>query len=333
MKLRTLGKTNTRISEVGLGTWQLGGSDWGSMSDDDALKILRKAVDLGVNFFDTADVYGLGRSETLIGKFLKETKGKVYVATKLSRRRWVEMKGWPTKYTLDMVREDIKISLKNMGIDSLFLQQWHCPPTAWYRTGEIFELMEQVKKEGLIQHWGCSVESVEEGLLAIAHPGCASLQVIYNLFRQKLTAELLPKAKAANVGILARVPLASGLLTGRFAKGHTFSEKDHRNYNADGGAFNVGETFAGVPFAKGVEFAEAIREILKPTDATPMAQQALRWILDQDGVTSVIPGATKIAQVESNAAASGLASLSGSQHKALRELYESRIKPAVRGVY
>lgn len=333
MKYRKLGKTNTQVSEIGLGTWQLGGADWGNISDDDALKILRRAVDLGVNFFDTADVYGLGRSETLIGRFLKETKGKVHVATKLSRLRWVEMKGWPTKYTLDMVREDIKRSLKNLGVNSLFLQQWHCPPAEWYRAGDIFELMEQVKKEGLIQHWGCSVESVEEGLLAIRHPGCATLQVIYNIFRQKLTTELLPQAKAANVGILARVPLASGLLTGRFEKGHRFSEKDHRSYNADGNAFNVGETFAGVPFGKGVEFAAEIKAILKPTDRVSMATLALRWILDQDGVTTVIPGATKISQIESNVAASDQLSLSPQQITALRDMYNSRIRQAIRGVY
>ncbi|MCE9590250.1 MAG: aldo/keto reductase [Planctomycetes bacterium] len=333
MKYRTLGKTGVKISEVGLGTWQLGGVDWGNMSDDDALKILRRAVDLGVNFFDTADVYGLGRSETLIGKFLKETKGKVYVATKLSRRRWVEMKGWPAKYTLDMVREDIRFSLKNLGVDSLFLQQWHCPPTEWYRAGDIFELMEKAKKEGLIRHWGCSVESVEEGLLAIKHPGCASLQVIYNIFRQKLTTELLPQAKAANVGILARVPLASGLLTGRFQKGHKFSDGDHRSYNADGKAFNVGETFAGVPFEKGVEFAGAIGAILKPTEKAPMAQLALRWVLDQDGVTTVIPGATKISQVESNTAASDLPPIAAPAQGALRELYDTKIRPAIRGTY
>lgn len=334
MKQRTLGKTGVKVSEVGLGTWQLGGGDWGAITEKEALSILHKAVDTGVNLLDTADVYGLGVSERFIGKFLKEVKGTVHVATKLCRVNWVKANfTWPGVYTLAMAREATQQSLKNLGVDSLFLQQWHCPPTAWLRSGEIFEHMEALKKEGLIQNWGCSVESVEEGLLAMTHPGCASLQVIYNIFRQKVTSDLLPVAKRCNVGILARVPLASGLLTGRFQHGHKFPEKDHRNFNADGKAFNVGETFAGLPFEKGVELAEKIKAILKPSDSVPMAQLALRWLLDHAEVSTVIPGATKLSQAESNAAASALAPLSPAVHQALQELYAREIAAAIRGPY
>jgi aryl-alcohol dehydrogenase-like predicted oxidoreductase len=333
MKYRNFGRTGAMISEVGLGTWQLGGADWGSISEKDALSILHKAVEKGINFIDTADVYGMGRSEQIIGKFLRETREKVYVATKLCRKEWVERKGWPEKFTLEMARQDCINSIRNLGVESIFLQQWHCPPTEWIKSGEIFEHMEKLKKEGLIQNWGCSVESIEEGLLCMKHPGCAALQVIYNIFRQKITDQLLPVAKKNNVGILARVPLASGLLTGKFTRDYKFPESDHRNYNADGTAFNVGETFAGVPFEKGVEFAEKIKTILKPSPEATMAQLALRWILDHDAVSSVIPGATRPDQVESNARASSLAPLGAEIHKALQELYRKEIAGAIRGKY
>ncbi len=333
MKYRIFGKTGVKISEIGLGTWQLGGSDWGDVSEKDALAILHKSVEMGVNFIDTADVYGMGRSERLIGKFLKETKETVYVATKLGRREWIENKGWPAKFTEKMVERDVVDSLKNLGVESIFLQQWHCIPTEMLKNGEPFELLEKFKKKGLIQHWGCSIESIEEGLICMEHPGCESLQVIYNIFRQKVSGHLLPVAKQKNIGILARVPLASGLLTGKFKKGHKFPEKDHRNYNADGTAFNVGETFAGVPFDKGIEFVEKIKEILKPSQEIPMAQMALRWILDHDEVSSVIPGATKIEQAISNIKASSIPSLSHSVHTQLEQLYKTEIEPYIRGKY
>ena len=332
MKYRTLGKTGVKVSEVGLGTWQLGSADWGAVSDKEALAILHRAVDSGVNLFDTADVYGLGISERVICKFLKETGCKVHVATKLGRVYWAK-KGWPKKFTLRTAREATQKSLKNLGVDSIFLQQWHCIPTQMLRDGEALEHLETLKKDGLIQNWGASVESIEEALLCMTHPGCATLQVIYNIFRQKLTDELLPVARRCNVGILARVPLASGLLTGRFKKGHKFPANDHRNYNRDGKAFNVGETFAGVPFEKGVAFAEGTRKILKPTAKVPMARLALRWILDHDGVSTVIPGATRAEHADSNAAASDLKPLKAAQHAALRELYQKRIAAAIRGPY
>lgn len=333
MNSRVLGKTGVKVSEVGLGTWQLGGADWGVVSEKDALTLLHKAVDEGITLFDTADVYGLGVSERFIGKFLRETRATVHVATKLGRVVWVQQKGWPRQFTLAMAREATQQSLKNLGVEALFLQQWHCVPTEWMRQGDIFEHMEVLKKEGLIRNWGCSVESVEEGLLCARHPGCASLQVIYNIFRQKLTTELLPVALKNRVGILARVPLASGLLTGKFTHGQKFAEKDHRNYNADGKAFNVGETFAGLPFEKGVDLAEKIRAILKPSESLPMAVLALRWILDHSAVSAVIPGATKPGHVEGNVKASTARPLSHETHQALEELYRKEIAPAIRGPY
>jgi len=332
MKYRVLGKTGVKVSEVGLGTWQLGSADWGIVPEKDALAILHRAMESGVNLFDTADVYGLGISERVIGKFLKETRGKVHVATKLGRVYWAKH-GWPRKFTLRMAREATHRSLRNLGVDSIFLQQWHCIPAQMLRDGEALEHLETLKKEGLVQNWGASVESIEEALLCMTHPGCAVLQVIYNIFRQKLTDELLPVARRCNVGILARVPLASGLLTGRFKKGHEFPAKDHRNYNRDGKFFNVGETFAGVPFEKGVEFAEEIRRILKPAETVTMAQLALRWILDHDAVSAVIPGATRPEHADSNAAASALKPLKAAQHAALRELYQKKIAAAIRGPY
>lgn len=334
MKYRKLGKTDVRISEVGLGTWQLGSADWGNVDEKAALAILHEAYDRGVNFFDTADVYGLGVSEKVIGKFLGEVNKKVYVATKLCRVEWVkEDCTWPTRYSLPMARKACQRSCKNLGVDAIFLQQWHCPPTEWLRSGEIFDHMETLKKEGLIQHWGCSVESVEEGLLSMTHPGCASLQVIFNVFRQKLVTDLLPVAKRCNVGILARVPLASGLLTGKFKANHKFAKSDHRNYNANGKAFNVGETFAGLPFAEGAKLSQQIKSILPKKKTIPMAQLSLRWILDHPEVTTVIPGASRPDQANANAAASGIAKLPSSVHKKLRELYAKSIEQHIRGPY
>jgi aryl-alcohol dehydrogenase-like predicted oxidoreductase len=332
MKSRVLGKTNVKISEIGLGTWQLGNADWGVLSDQDALAILHRAADRGVTLFDTADVYGLGISERIIGKFLKETRQPVRVATKLGRVFWVKQ-GWPKQFTLKIARAATQQSLKNLGVDAIFLQQWHCIPTPMLRSGEALDHLETLRQEGLIQHWGASVESIEEALLCMTHPGCAALQVIYNIFRQKLTDQLLPVAKRCNVGILARVPLASGLLTGKFKHGQKFPEKDHRNYNRDGKAFNVGETFAGVPFEKGVEFADKIKAILKPSAQVPMAQLALRWLLDQDAVSCVIPGATRPDHVDSNVAAARLKPLSAAQHAALRALYDKEIAATIRGPY
>lgn len=334
MKHRKLGRTGIQVSEVGLGTWQLGSADWGQVSEDDGLEILRRAADSGVNFLDTADVYGGGVSERIIGKFLKQTDHTLHVATKLGRKIWLDLGlQWPERITLEMARQATEQSLRNLGLESLFLQQWHCLPTEEYRRGDVFEHLETLKREGLIQHWGCSVESVEEAQLCLAHPGCETLQVIYNIFRQKLTEDLLPLARQHEVGILARVPLASGLLTGRFQPGHQFSPQDHRHYNADGQVFNVGETFAGLPFAKGVELAEKVKAILDPVSGEAMSQLALRWILDHDAVSTVIPGATKPTHAENNATTSDLLPLGEATHQQLLELYQQEVAPEIRGPY
>jgi aryl-alcohol dehydrogenase-like predicted oxidoreductase len=334
MKYRVLGKTGVEVSEVGLGTWQLGDADWGVVGEAEALRILHRSIELGVNFLDTADVYGLGLSERTIGRFLRDTRERVHVATKVGRKLWVDLGlQWPERITLDMARRATEQSLRNLGVDALFLQQWHCLPTDEYRRGDVFDHLERLKREGLLQHWGCSVESVEEARLCMAHPGCATLQVIYNVFRQKLTDQLLPEARQNNVGILARVPLASGLLAGAWQADHQFAPQDHRHYNADGQVFNVGETFAGLPFARGVELAAQVNAILQPKPAATMAQLALRWILDHAGVSTVIPGATKLRQAESNAAASDLPALSAAVHQQLRELYDQQVAAAIRGPY
>ncbi len=334
MKYRKLGKTGVQVSEVGLGTWQLGGADWGPVPESDALNILARSVDLGVNFFDTADVYGHGVSEQIIGRFLRQTDQRVYVATKLGRKLWADLgQRWPERLTLAMAREATERSLRNLGVESIFLQQWHCLPPDEYRRGEVFEHLETLKHEGLIQHWGCSVETIDEARLCLEHPGCESLQVIYNVFRQRLTDELLPLARQHEVGILARVPLASGLLAGRFKPGQRFAPNDHRHYNADGQMFNVGETFAGLPFEKGVLLTEKVKAILDPTSDERLSQLALRWILDHDAVSTVIPGATRVAQAESNAAASSLLPLGEAMHQQLFELYQQEIEPEIRGGY
>jgi len=330
MKYRQFGKTGVSVSEVGVGTWQLGGADWGDVPEHEALQLLRRSAELGVTLIDTADVYGNGRSETIIGKFLKETNETIYVATKLGR---LAEPGWPQNFTLDVMRQHVQGSVQRLGVESLFLEQLHCIPTEEYRKGEVFEHLRQLKKEGLIQHWGVSVESVEEGLLCLQQDGCATLQVIYNIFRQKLTDELLPQAKAKGVGILARVPLASGLLAGKFKADHKFAENDHRHYNADGQAFNAGETFAGVPFQKGVQLTDEIRRILQPGGQVTMAQKALRWVLDNEAVSAVIPGATKLGQAESNAHASALPPLGDAAHHQLRDLYLKKIHSSIRGKY
>ena len=330
MHTRTLGNTDTAISEVGLGTWQLGSADWGEVNPADTQAILKRSIEQGVNFIDTADVYGMGHSERAIGEFLKGTSAELHIATKLGRRH-DEPNGWPQNFTLETMRAHTEDSLRHLGVESLFLTQLHCIPTDELRRGEVFEHLRTLQDEGLIRHWGVSVETVEESLLCLEQPGLTSLQIIFNIFRQKLVDELLPAAQAKGVGLIARVPLASGLLAGKFSAETTFAETDHRHYNANGECFNVGETFAGLKFAQGVELAEKVRGVL-PGEAK-MAREALRWVLDHEAVTTVIPGATKLAQAEGNAAASELPALGEKVHAALRELYKTEIGEAIRGPY
>ena len=332
MHTRTLGNTGAAISEIGLGTWQLGSADWGTVDPADAQTILTRSVELDVNFIDTADVYGMGHSERAIGDFLKTTSAELHVATKLGRRH-DEPHGWPQNFTLETMRAHTEDSLRHLGIDSLFLTQLHCIPTDELRRGEVFDHLRTLQSEGLIQHWGVSVETVEEGLLCLEQPGLASLQIIFNIFRQKLVDELLPVAQAKGVGLIARVPLASGLLAGKFNTATSFPETDHRHYNAEGQCFNIGETFAGVGLANGVALAEAVRDTFPDPGDHTMAQQALRWGLDHDAITTVIPGASRLDQAESNAAVSEMPELPVDTHTQLRALYDDRIHEKIVGAY
>jgi aryl-alcohol dehydrogenase-like predicted oxidoreductase len=320
---------NYRIAEVGLGTWQLGSADWGDVNEEQAFQILKEYVSAGGNFIDTADVYGSGMSEKTIGRFLKTVKEPVYVATKLGRRHDAP-NGWHQNFHFDFMKRQVEDSLTNLGVDKLFLEQLHCIPTDELRKGEVFDHLRQLQKEGLIENWGVSVETSEEALLCLEEEGLASLQIIFNLFRQHVADEVFAKAAEKNVALIVRVPLASGLLSGRFNKETKFESTDHRNYNANGEAFNTGETFSGIQFEQGVDFAEKIKALL-PDDKT--AQWALRWILDHPEVTTVIPGASKPSQVQSNVGASSLQPLSKEVHEQLRKLYDEEIKPAIRGHY
>ena len=324
LPLRTLGKTDASVSEIGFGAWAIGGS-WGEEVEEfTALEALRAAADEGVTFFDTADVYGGGRSERLIGKFLRERAGeKFFVATKMGRTG-------DFAPTYEVMEQTARESAKRLGVEALDLVQLHCLPLDIMR-GEVWANFERLKSAGLIQNFGASVESVEEALFCINHTQCASLQVIFNIFRQKLVDELLPVAQQKDVGIIARVPLASGLLTGKFGVNHTFARDDHRSFNANGESFNAGETFAGIPFERGVELAEKVRQIVG--DDAPLAALSLRWILDFAGVSTVIPGAKTAAQARENGRASGLPPLSDAVHAKLRALYGSEIEPLIRGAY
>ena len=320
---------NYKVAEIGLGTWQLGSADWGAVNEDQAFQILQEYVTAGGNFIDTADVYGSGMSEKTIGRFLKTVKEPLYIATKLGRRHDAP-NGWHQNFRYDFMKRQVEDSLKNLGLERLFLEQLHCIPTDELQKGEVFDHLRSLQSEGLIEHWGVSVETSEEALLCLEQEGLASLQIIFNLFRQHVADEIFARAAEKNVALIIRVPLASGLLSGKFNKGTTFESTDHRNYNANGEAFNTGETFSGIPFEQGVEFAERMKSML-PDDRT--AQWALRWILDHPEVTTVIPGASKPSQVQSNVAAVELPPLTEDAHRRLRKLYDEEVKPAIRGHY
>ena len=318
-----------QVSEIGLGTWQLGSADWGNVSEEQAFGILQKFIEAGGNFIDTADVYGMGISEKLIGKFLKSINKEIYVATKLGRRGDAP-NGWNQNFTYDFMRRQVEDSLQHLGVDELFLEQLHCIPTEVMREGKVFDHLRTLQDEGLIRYFGASVETSEEALLCLEQEGIASLQIIFNLFRQHVADEVFQKAKEKGVAIIVRVPLASGLLSGKFTKQTQFDAKDHRNFNADGNAFNAGETFSGIEFHKGVDLANKMKALL-PDDRMP--QWALRWILDFPEVTTVIPGASKPSQVVNNTNASLLPPLSTDVHLRLRHLYNEEIKPYIRGHY
>ena len=327
MQYRTFKKTGWQVSEVGLGCWQLGGDCWGNLDESTAKTILETAVDSGVNFLDTADVYGDGRSEEFIGQFIKDHPESLKVATKLGRRAHV----FPDQFTPANLLGCTEDSLKRLGVETIDLTQLHCPPTTVLRQGEVFGIMRDLQASGKIQNWGVSVENMDEALICLEEDGCASLQIIFNIFRQKPIDTLFNKAREKGVSIIVRLPLASGLLSGKMTLDQSFSENDHRRFNCDGQLFNVGETFAGLPYSNGVELAQSVKEIL-PDDA-PMAQSALRWILDHDAVTTVIPGASKIEQARCNALASDLPPLDLETHQKLSQFYKANVHEHIRGSY
>ncbi len=327
MHPRTFGKTGLEVSEIGLGCWQIGGSDWGAVDEAECLAILGAAVDAGVNFFDTADVYGGGRSEELIGKFLKQSGHKVVVATKLGRTAEL----YPEGYREAALRAATEASLKRLRVEALDLTQLHCVPTEILRRGEVFEWLRKLRDEGKIRQFGASVESMDEALLCLEQPGLASLQIIFNLFRQKPSKVLFPAALAKKVALIVRLPLASGALAGKLTAATIFPDNDHRNYNRDGQAFNVGETFAGLPYKKAVELADALKPLL-PAGLT-MAQMAQRWILDHPAVTTVITGASRPEQVSANAGVSALPPLPQDLQEALQNFYQLEVLPHIRGPY
>jgi aryl-alcohol dehydrogenase-like predicted oxidoreductase len=327
MKTRLFNHIGIQVSEIGLGCWQLGGADWGALEDQAAFDILAAAADSGVNFFDTADVYGNGRSETLIGRFLKQSRHKIFVATKFGRTSSL----YPSNYTEAGIRGATEASLKRLSVETLDLTQLHCIPAKVMRQGEVFEWLRKLQCEGKIRHFGASVESMEEALLCLEQDGLVSLQIIFNIFRQKPIQTLFDKAKARQVALIVRLPLASGLLSGKMSRQSRFAATDHRTYNRDGQAFNVGETFAGLPFEKGVSLADALKPMV-PQGMT-MAQMAQRWILDFDAVTVVIPGASRPEQAGDNASVSDLPRLAPELHEALRRFYETRVAGHIRGPY
>jgi aryl-alcohol dehydrogenase-like predicted oxidoreductase len=327
MKTRIFNDTGRAVSEVGLGCWQLGGSDWGNVSDAEALDILNTAADSGVTYFDTADVYGDGRSETLIGRFLRDRQDGFFVATKLGRTGAL----YPDKYTEKGVRAATEASLRRLELDALDLTQLHCVPIEVLRQGEIFGWLRQLKDEGKIHGFGASVESMEEAEICLREEGLESLQIIFNIFRQKPAESIFAEASRKRVALIVRLPLASGLLSGKLTKQTTFPANDHRNYNRDGAAFNVGETFAGLPYEKGVELADALKAYIP--EGFSMAQMAQRWILDHEAVTVIIPGASRPAQARANASVSNLPPLGAETHAALRAFYEKEVAPHIRGPY
>ncbi len=332
METRPLGRTGAEVGVVGLGTWQLGG-DWGDVDEDTAGNVLDAALDAGVTLLDTADVYGDGRSEERIRKALAARSGGVggqgraidrpFVATKAGRRADPFE---AAQYTPENLRAWADRSRRTLGVDTLDLVQLHCPPPAVYSDQRVYDALDAMVADGSLAAYGVSVETVAEGLTALEHPGVQSIQVILNVFRRKPLEELLPAAAGAGVGILARVPLASGLLSGRYTESTTFGADDHRNYNRHGEAFDVGETFAGVPYDVGVAAAREFTTICG--DRSP-AQVALRWVVQQPGVTCVIPGARSVEQVRSNAAAADLPPLTDAELADLERLYDERIRAHV----
>jgi aryl-alcohol dehydrogenase-like predicted oxidoreductase len=321
--MRRLGRTGRDVSEIGFGAWQIG-ADWGDVDESAAMATLHAAADAGVTFFDTADVYGDGRSERLVGRLLRERAGEpLTVATKMGRRlpQTVE------NYSPEHFRAWNDRSRENLGVETLDLVQLHCPPTDLYYHPEVFADLDAMVREGRIAAYGVSVERVEEALKAIEYPNVATVQMIFNPFRQRPASVFLGEAARRGVGVIVRVPLASGLLSGRYTRDTTFAADDHRTFNRAGEAFDVGETFAGVPFETGLDAVEELRPLVP--DGATLAQLALRWILMHDAVSTVIPGARSPEQARANAAAAGLAPLDAATMDRIAAVYAERIAPHV----
>jgi aryl-alcohol dehydrogenase-like predicted oxidoreductase len=323
MKYRELGGTGWSVSSISFGTWAIG-SAWGNVEDKDSLAALNRAVDLGVNFFDTADVYGDGRSERLLAQLKRQRKEEIIIATKAGRRLDPHV---ASGYTAENITGFIERSLQNLETDTLDLVQLHCPPTEVYYYPELFGALDDLVAQGKIRYYGVSVEKVEEAIKAIEYPNVQTVQIIFNIFRQRPAEVLFDLAKQRKVGVLARVPLASGLLSGKMTAQTQFSEDDHRAYNRHGEAFDRGETFSGVDYETGIQAVEELRALM-PAGMT-MAQFALRWILMFDAVTCAIPGAKRPSQAEENVLAADLPALSGETMRAVRDLYLTRIRPLV----
>ncbi|UOF88700.1 aldo/keto reductase [Fodinisporobacter ferrooxydans] len=327
MKYRQLGNTELHVSEVSFGTWAIG-SAWGNVNDQDSIRGLEAAMDAGVNFFDTADVYGNGHSEELLAKVTKGKENEIYIATKFCRAGNI----YDTQtYSEKTVRGYCEGSLKRLNRERIDLYQIHCPPLEILQDGTVFEVLDKLQAEGKIRYYGVSVESVEEGLVCLSNPNVKALQVIFNMFRQKPLEKLFPEAQEKGVGILARLPLASGLLTGKFQADTVFEENDHRRFNENGEQFNVGETFAGLGFQKGFELSERLRWIADGRG--DMAAAALRWILDQDAISCVIPGFKNERQVKGNLQALDVPSFSSDELQKIAEFYEKEVVSHIRGAY
>src|SRR5918995_1580892 len=321
LKYRDLGQTGMRVSEISLGTWAVG-DGWGTVSEDDALGALNRAVDLGVNFLDTADVYGDRRSEKLISTLLKaRPNDEILVANKAGRRLDPHT---PEGYDYDNLSAFVERSLNNLGVEALDLLQLHCPPTEVYRQDSTFEALDRLQEAGKIRNYGVSVEKVEEARMALAYPNVRTVQIIFNIFRQKPAEEFFPLAEESNIGILARVPLASGLLSGKMSAERTFAEDDHRSFNREGKAFDRGETFSGVDFETGLEAAEELKELVP--EGQTLAQLALRWLLMHPAVSCAIPGGKNPSQVEDNVAAAEMPPLPDEAMRRAREIYHQHVR-------
>ena len=310
MKYRKFGSLDWNVSEIGLGCWQIG-ADWGEVREDKAKEVLKSSFENGVNFFDTADVYGMGRSEKFVGEFIKSVSERIYVATKAGRQ--INPHVAEGYYNKELMESYVDQSLSNLNVETIDLLQMHCPPTEVYSSDHTFDMLDHLVSKGKIQHYGFSVQTVDEALACIKRPNTKSIQVIFNIFRQKPAEKLFQIAKEKKVAIIVRVPLASGLLTGKFSKDSSFAPDDHRNYNINGDAFDVGETFSGVNFNKALDAVEDLKNIL-PTDIT-LSQLSLRWILMHDAVSVVIPGAKNKDHVNLNTSSSNINEISSLMEK------------------